>query len=330
MLDDVVELRTGQQVVADGEVIDADNLEIDESLLTGEADSIAKNPGDEVLSGSAVVAGGGHVRVTKVGADNYAAKLAEEAKRFTLVNSPLRNDVNRIVTWVGYAIIPIGLLLASSQFWRLDQGWQDAIISTVAGLIGMVPEGLVLLTSVAFAVGVVRLSKRRCLVQELPAIEVLARVDVLCADKTGTITEGRLALAAIEPEDGADPAEVASALAAMAEQDPDPNATLNAVKEHFARRTPARRSRTLVVAPDRTGAVLLGAQVERDVLRRPRRLGARRAGVRAARRLRRRAQGARRAARRRGQPGAAPGPLRRRLRRPGRRRSCPPSSRGRW
>ena len=121
---------------------------------------------------------------------NYAAKLAEEAKRFTLVNSPLRNDVNRIVTWVGYAIIPVGLLLASSQFFRNDQGWQDAIISTVAGLVGMVPEGLVLLTSVAFAVGVVRLSKQRCLVQELPAIEVLARVDVLCADKTGTITEG--------------------------------------------------------------------------------------------------------------------------------------------
>jgi cation-transporting ATPase E len=135
---------------------------------------------------------------------------------------------------VGYAIIPVGLLLATSQFWRLNQGWQDAIISTVAGLIGMVPEGLVLLTSVAFAVGVVRLSKRRCLVQELPAIEVLARVDVLCADKTGTITEGRLALASIEPEEGADAAEVASALAAMAEQDPDPNATLSAVKEHFA------------------------------------------------------------------------------------------------
>ncbi len=239
VLDDVVELRTGQQVVADGEVLDVDNLEIDESLLTGEADSIAKDPGDEVLSGSAVVAGTGHVRVTKVGADNYAAKLAEEAKRFTLVNSPLRNDVNLIVTWVGYAIIPVGLLLASSQFWRLDQGWQDAIISTVAGLIGMVPEGLVLLTSVAFAVGVVRLSKRRCLVQELPAIEVLARVDVLCADKTGTITEGRLALASIEPEDGADGAEVEAALAAMAGHDPDPNATLNAVKEHFAERAPA-------------------------------------------------------------------------------------------
>lgn len=239
VLDDLVELRTGQQVVADGEVVDEDSLEIDESLLTGEADPITKQPGDEVLSGSAVVAGTGRVRVTKVGADNYAAKLAEEAKRFTLVNSPLRNDINRVVTLVGWAIIPIGLLLASSQFLRNDQGWQDAIISTVAGLIGMVPEGLVLLTSVAFAVGVVRLSKQRCLVQELPAIEVLARVDVLCADKTGTITEGRLSLAAIEPTGDAetreaDTAEVDAALAALASLDPDPNATSAAIKEHFA------------------------------------------------------------------------------------------------
>ena len=106
--------------------------------------------------------------------------------------------MNRIVRWVGYAIIPVGILLATSQFFRRDAGWRDAVISTVAGLIGMVPEGLVLLTSVAFAVGVVRLARQRCLVQELPAIEVLARVDVLCADKTGTITEGALQVAAVE------------------------------------------------------------------------------------------------------------------------------------
>ncbi len=233
VLDDVVELRTGQQVVADGEALAADNLEIDESLLTGEADPIAKAVGDEVLSGSAVVAGTGWVRVTKVGADNYASKLAEEARRFTLVNSPLRNDVNRIVKWVGYAIIPVGLLLASSQFWRLNQGWQDAVIQTVAGLVGMVPEGLVLLTSVAFAVGVIRVGKHRCLVQELPAIEVLARVDVLCADKTGTITEGRLELADVQVLDGGEQGQVDDALAAMSANDPDPNATLNAVKTHY-------------------------------------------------------------------------------------------------
>jgi cation-transporting ATPase E len=228
VLDDVVELRGGAQVVADGTVLTSENLEIDEALLTGEADAVVKAEGAEVLSGSSVVAGTGRVLVTKVGAENYAVKLAEEARRFTLVNSPLRNDINRIVTWVGYLIIPVGLLLASSQFFRRDAGWRESIISTVAGLVGMVPEGLVLLTSVAFAVGVVRLAKKRCLVQELPAIEVLARVDVLCADKTGTITEGALAVSSVEQLDSVDEtvaAQVEAALSALAHLDPDPNAT---------------------------------------------------------------------------------------------------------
>ena len=231
--DDVIELRTGNQVVADGEVLTSDNLEIDEALLTGEADPVVKLVGDEVLSGSAVVAGGGRIRVTKVGAENYAAKLAEEAKRFTLVNSPLRNDVNRIVKWVGFAIIPVGLLLASSQFFRRDATWQEAVISTVAGLIGMVPEGLILLTSVAFAVGVVRLGKHRCLVQELPAIEVLARVDVLCADKTGTITEGSMDLADVQVLDDTPRDDVDRTLTALAQLDPDPNGTLRAVLARY-------------------------------------------------------------------------------------------------
>ena len=108
VLDDIVELRAGAQVVADGVIVHHDNLEIDESLLTGESDPILKEDGAEVLSGSAVVAGTGHMRVTKVGAENYAARLAEEARRFSLVDSPLRNDINRIVSWVGYAIIPVG------------------------------------------------------------------------------------------------------------------------------------------------------------------------------------------------------------------------------
>jgi cation-transporting ATPase E len=235
--DDVVELRAGAQVVADGTVLTSENLEIDESLLTGEADPVVKTEGDDVLSGSAVVAGTGRMVITKVGAENYAAKLAEEARRFTLVNSPLRNDVNRIVTWVGYLIIPVGLLLASSQFFRRDETWQASVISTVAGLVGMVPEGLVLLTSVAFAVGVVRLAGKRCLVQELPAIEVLARVDVLCADKTGTITEGSLAVSGVQPLDDVDAAAIDAALAALAQLDPDPNATSKALNEHFQETT---------------------------------------------------------------------------------------------
>jgi cation-transporting ATPase E len=233
VMDDIVELRAGAQVVADGDVVVTDNLEVDESLLTGEADAVTKASGDHVLSGSTVVAGTGRVRITKVGAENYAAKLAEEARRFTLVNSPLRNDVNRIVTWVGFLIIPVGILLTTSQLWRRNEGWREAIISTVAGLVGMVPEGLVLLTSVAFAVGVVRLAGKRCLVQELPAIEVLARIDVLCADKTGTITEGSMELADVMVLDGSDRAQVDEVLSALAHRDPDPNATLHALVDHF-------------------------------------------------------------------------------------------------
>jgi cation-transporting ATPase E len=235
--DDVVELRAGAQVVADGVVLTHDNLEIDESLLTGEADPIVKTTDDQVLSGSAVVAGTGRMMITKVGAENYAAKLAEEARRFSLVDSPLRNDINRIVKWVGYAILPVGIMLATSQFFRRDASWQDSIISTVAGLVGMVPEGLVLLTSVAFAVGVVRLAQRRCLVQEMPAIEVLARVDVLCADKTGTITEGSLAVADIVPLGDRRQDDVDAALTALAQLDPDPNATSKALQTHYGGRT---------------------------------------------------------------------------------------------
>ncbi|MFZ9629549.1 MAG: HAD-IC family P-type ATPase [Ilumatobacteraceae bacterium] len=235
VLDDIVELRSGDQVVADGRVVSSERLEIDESLLTGESDPVPKVTDDDVLSGSAVVAGTGRMVMTRVGADHYAARLADEARRFTLVDSPLRNDINRIVTAVGYGIVPIGLLLASSQFLRRHEGWQQSVISTVAGLVGMVPEGLVLLTSVAFAVGGVRLAARRCLVQELPAIEVLARVDMLCADKTGTITEGSLEVAGIEVLDdvgGAQSPRVRRVLGAMARLDPDPNPTARAIAAH--------------------------------------------------------------------------------------------------
>lgn len=247
VLDDIVDLRSGDQIVADGVVVVDERLEVDESLLTGEADAEPKAVGDEVLSGSAVVAGTGRMAVTKVGADHYAARLAEEARRFTLIDSPLRNDIDRIVRTVGYAIIPIGILLATSQFLRRDDGWRPSVISTVAGLVGMVPEGLVLLTSVAFAVGVVRLGRQRCLVQELPAIEVLARVDVLCADKTGTLTEGSLAVSGIESiTNDTDPADVLLDLAALAIDDPDPNATARAIAVHLA---------TLTVSDTGPGAV---------------------------------------------------------------------------
>jgi cation-transporting ATPase E len=232
VLDDVLDLRPGNQVPADGVMLATNNLEVDESLLTGEADPVVKQPGDDLLSGSFIVAGGGRAQVTKVGADAYAAKLAEEARRFTLVSSSLRTSVNRIITWVTWLMIPTSIGLVISQH-QSQPGWRDALVFSVGGIVAMVPEGLVLLTSVAFAVGVIRLARRRTLVQELPAIEVLARVDVLCLDKTGTITEGTMEVAEVRAVGGVTDADLDVVLAAVAASDRDPNATQRALAERY-------------------------------------------------------------------------------------------------
>jgi cation-transporting ATPase E len=232
VLDDLLVLQSGDQVTVDGEVVASDSLEIDESLLTGESDPISKGSGDGVLSGSFVSSGNGVFRATKVGPDAYAVRLAEEARRFTLVRSELRNGINRILVVIGWVMIPTVTLLVWSQVQLGEHtGVKEALRGTVAGIVGMVPEGLVLLTSVAFAVGVVRLGRRNVLVQELPAVEGLARVDVVCFDKTGTLTEGRLAVGSVDLLSSAhDPA---PALGALAAADPNPNATLQAIADSF-------------------------------------------------------------------------------------------------
>ena len=230
VLDDVVVLAPGDQVLVDGEVLDASGLEIDESLLTGESDPEVKQPGDEVLSGSFVVAGHGLARATRVGRDSYASRLREEASRFSLVRSELRDGVNTILRVVQWLIVPTAVLLITAQV-RADLGWREAVQGSVAGLVAMVPEGLVLLTSMALALGVLRLGRRRVLTQELAAIEGLARVDVLCIDKTGTLTEGTLHLDRVEPFEDAD--RVADALAALVSVEPNPNASLLAVGARY-------------------------------------------------------------------------------------------------
>ncbi|MBJ8343186.1 HAD-IC family P-type ATPase [Antrihabitans sp. YC2-6] len=234
VLDDVIELGPGDQIVVDGGVIESANLEVDESLLTGEADAVLKEPGAEVLSGSYVVAGSGAYRATKVGADAYAAKLAQEASKFTLVHSDLQSGINSILKFITYLMVPAGLLIVYNQLFSSGQSWRPAINGMVAALVPMVPEGLVLMTSIAFAVGVVRLGKRQCLVQELPAIEGLARVDVVCADKTGTLTENGMRLSELKLADPAtDPLPLQQAIAAMAADDPRPNASVQALGEAF-------------------------------------------------------------------------------------------------
>ncbi|MGN9793718.1 HAD-IC family P-type ATPase [Streptomyces sp. OZ13] len=229
VLGDLVELGPGDKVVVDGEIVEADNLEVDESLLTGEADPVLKQPGDQVMSGSFVVAGGGAFTATKVGREAYAAQLAEEASRFTLVHSELRSGISTILKYVTWMMVPTAIGLIISQLVAKDNNFKDSVARTVGGIVPMIPEGLVLLTSVAFAIGVIRLGRKQCLVQELPAIEGLARVDVVCLDKTGTLTEGGMDVTELRTLDGADEQHVRAVLGALGASDPRPNASLQAV-----------------------------------------------------------------------------------------------------
>ena len=233
VLDDVIEIGPGDQIVVDGELLEAAGCEIDESLLTGEADPIAKTSGDEVMSGSFVVAGTGAYRATKVGREAYAARLAEEASKFTLVKSELRSGIDLILRFITYLLVPAGLLIIYTQLFLTNVGWRESVLRMVGALVPMVPEGLVLMTSIAFAVGVVRLGRRQCLVQELPAIEGLARVDVVCADKTGTLTENGMRLSETTPLGAASPEQVGEVLAALAADDTRPNASMIAIAEAY-------------------------------------------------------------------------------------------------
>jgi cation-transporting ATPase E len=231
VMDDVIELGQGDKIVVDGTVTAAENLEVDESLLTGEADPVVKRPGDAVMSGSFVVAGSGAFTATRVGREAYASQLAEEARRFSLVNSELRNGIDRILKFVTYAIIPAGISLIITQFIVNDDDLPEAIRRMVGGLVPMVPEGLVLLTSLAFAVGVVRLGKKQCLVQELPAIEGLARVDTVCLDKTGTLTEASMDVDEVLPL--LPTVSAAEVLGALGAADERPNSSLQAIAKAY-------------------------------------------------------------------------------------------------
>jgi cation-transporting ATPase E len=226
---DLVHLGPGDQLVADGVVRASKGLQADESLLTGESEPVDKRPGDRLLSGSFVVAGSGDYRATAVGAEAYARRLAAEARRFGLVRSELVAGINRILWHVTWVIVPVAALLLVSQMHARDTVRQ-ALTGTVAALVGMVPQGLVLLTSVAFGVAAMTLARRHVLVQQLPAVEGLARVDVLCIDKTGTLTDGTIAFGSLARLDGQAPAE--AALGALAD-DEAANATLSTIGRTF-------------------------------------------------------------------------------------------------
>ena len=217
------------QLVADGVARDSASLQADESLLTGESEPVDKRAGDQLMSGSFVVAGSGGYQATGVGAEAYARKLAAQARRFTVVRSELIAGINQILRYVTWAIPPVAVLLVVSQLYTHQTARQGAN-STVAALVGMVPQGLVLLTSIAFGAAAVTLARRRVLVQQLPAVEGLARVDVVCLDKTGTLTDGTIAFDSLIRLDDQAPAE--AALGALAD-DPAGNATLAVIGQAF-------------------------------------------------------------------------------------------------
>ena len=241
VLGDIAVLQAGDQVVADAVIVDDTGLEVDESLLTGESEPVDKDPGSTVLSGSTITAGQGRARVVAVGAGSYANRLTAEAKRFSLVNSEIRNGIDRVLHWISWALLPVVAIVTNGQMqakggWEAafrTGAWVEAVVGAVAGAIAMIPLGLVLMTSVAFAVGGVRLARQNVLVQELAAVEGLARVDVLCIDKTGTLTEGTVVFDGVHPAGRAPAGGWREALGWFG-ADPHANATARCLAGSFA------------------------------------------------------------------------------------------------
>ena len=257
VLDDLVCLKTGDQVPADAKVLEG-SVEVNESLLTGESDNLPKNVGDELFSGSFVTSGEACCQIIHVGKDNYAAQITSEAKEFKRHNSELKNSLNAILKVISIIIVPLGALLFYKQYYVVGNTFKDSIVSMVAGVLGMIPEGLVLLTSVALTLGALVLANKKTLVQELYCIETLARVDTLCLDKTGTITEGTMCVERVEPwseasenkdtdeiptEDEDEPVlhEIENTMANLMYVLKDQNATIDALRKRF----PAKSSMTL-------------------------------------------------------------------------------------
>jgi cation-transporting P-type ATPase E len=241
---DVIAVGSGDQLVADGEAIASRGMTMDESLLTGESDGIRKGEGDEVLSGSFCVSGSGHYVVDAVREQSYAGRLAGEARTFRPPPSPLQEEVNRVIIASTYVMVPLAVLLIISLKVR-SVGLESAAQTATAGLVTLIPEGLVLLMSVTFAVAAVRLARRDTLVQQMSATESLAAVDTICVDKTGTLTAGELRLAGVEYADGVDPESGAKALGRFAASAGDRNKTLETIAQKF----PGRAGRVLGEVP---------------------------------------------------------------------------------
>ena len=244
VLDDILLLSSGNQICSDA-IVAAGECEVNESLITGESDPILKRPGDSLLSGSFVVSGNCHAQVEHVGAENYATKITGDAKYIKKRNSEIMDSIDQIVKVVGFGILPIGALLFWKQFFVLGDSLPTSVVSTTAAMVGMIPEGLVLLISVCFAVSVVKLSARKTLVRDLYCVETLARVDTLCLDKTGTITEGTMQVDEFVPFEGVTEQDMTVPLTALVSNLTDDNPTFQAIRDRLPETSPWRAS-TLV------------------------------------------------------------------------------------
>jgi len=244
VLDDILLLTAGNQICADA-VVAAGECEVNESLITGESDPILKQPGEPLLSGSFVVSGQCSAQVEHVGAENYANKIAGDAKYIKKRNSEIMDSIDLIVKIIGFAILPIGGLLFWKQYFVLGDTFQGSVVSTCAAMVGMIPEGLVLLISLAFAVSVIKLSRHKTLVQDMYCIETLARVDTLCLDKTGTITEGSMQVDGLSPFESHTEPEMKEALTALVNSLQDDNPTFLALKDYLPGQSPWYASGTV-------------------------------------------------------------------------------------
>lgn len=275
VLDDLIFLKTGDQVPADAKVLEG-TVEVNESLLTGESDNLSKNPGDELFSGSFVTSGETCCQVIHVGKDNYASQITSEAKEFKRHNSELRNSLNAILKVISIIIVPLGAMLFYKQYYVVGDTLKDSVVNMVAAVLGMIPEGLVLLTSVALTLGSMVLATKKTLVQELYCIETLARVDTLCLDKTGTITEGTMKVEDVQLYEKGQVTEQEAAEASEAYKQKlqeidhimgnlmsvlhDQNATADALRDRFPAKSDLKLVHAIPFSSDRkySGAVFEG------------------------------------------------------------------------
>ena len=233
VLDDIVEFNTGNQVATDS-IIQSGEVLVNESYITGEPNSITKKQGDMILSGSFIVSGKCIAKVEHIAEDNYTSKISSGAKYIKKVKSEIMASLQKIIRFLTFVIIPIGIGLFVSQFYIQDLTFEEAVVQTVAAMIGMIPEGLVLLTSTVLAVSVIRLSKSKVLVQDLYCIETLARVDTLCLDKTGTLTEGVMEVSDVIPFESYSKEALSNILANLGKFSEDENETIKAIRNHFS------------------------------------------------------------------------------------------------